>query len=256
MAKRTDEHKSEVIERGNIYFFYRPKVQHETAEGLEDVQRFYMMLSPMGKKVYRLMDVGRKQLPDPEQHERNWGFVTKVGHKPEEVEDALDPEKYQTKTRGERILPAARPAGEGVYAIVLHDNHTHLAYALELPKHPSEAQHDLRIEEEGSYIMTIKNPEKPSPPGAGLRRNQKVDLPKRLQEKFEGRRFINVDPAELLDYEGTEFILVGASEKPSEELNIELNPENETEASAEIFKDLHLEKELHPTEPLFKGKWK
>ncbi len=34
----------------------------------------------------------------------------------------------QTHTRGEREPSPARPAGVGVYAIVDHGDHTHLAY--------------------------------------------------------------------------------------------------------------------------------
>lgn len=39
------------------------------------------------------------------------------------------------------------------------------------------------------------------------------------------------------------------------ELGIELKPEDETESSADVFKDLKLERERHPVKPLFKGKW-
>jgi hypothetical protein len=34
---------SDVLGRGNIYFVYRPRVEHLRAEGLEDVQRFFVM---------------------------------------------------------------------------------------------------------------------------------------------------------------------------------------------------------------------
>ncbi|KAH9950999.1 hypothetical protein B0H21DRAFT_413389 [Amylocystis lapponica] len=34
------------IERGHIYFFYRPRVELEEAHALDDVQRFYMLLVP------------------------------------------------------------------------------------------------------------------------------------------------------------------------------------------------------------------
>ncbi|KAJ2961289.1 hypothetical protein NUW54_g14389 [Trametes sanguinea] len=34
------------IERGHIYFFYRPKVELEEAHSLDDIQRFYMLLVP------------------------------------------------------------------------------------------------------------------------------------------------------------------------------------------------------------------
>jgi hypothetical protein len=35
---------ADVLERGNI-FAYRPKVEHTSAEGLEDIQRFFVILS-------------------------------------------------------------------------------------------------------------------------------------------------------------------------------------------------------------------
>src|SRR6266853_6356315 len=46
----------------------------------------------------------------------------------EKVEDALDRQQYETKTRGERVRPEARRAGEGVYVLARHGDHTHLAY--------------------------------------------------------------------------------------------------------------------------------
>ena len=37
---------SELIEHGDIFFFYRPKVDTEEVKDIEDVQRFYMVISP------------------------------------------------------------------------------------------------------------------------------------------------------------------------------------------------------------------
>ena len=94
--------------------------------------RLYMILSPRPKRSYRLIIIGEKHLPAVSGggDRKSWGFVEKVASRPEEVEDELDPEVYDTKTPGERQLPPARPAGEGIYAIVRHSGHTHLAYAL------------------------------------------------------------------------------------------------------------------------------
>ncbi|MBI2413350.1 MAG: hypothetical protein HYV24_09085 [Deltaproteobacteria bacterium] len=248
---RDDEKRTEVLEKGDIYFAYRPKAGTGAVEGLEDVQRLYMILSPRYKDLYRLITIGRKELPDTETHERNWGLVKRVGRNPDDVEDELDDEVYSTKTMGLRRLPAARPAGEGVYEIVKHDDHTHLAYKLELPKRPGMVHDEFDIEEEGSYIITVKNPENPAQAGGGLDEEQKAEFPQRLKKRFEGRSFVNAVPTELLDYEGAELVLAGARE----ESDIELKPEAETEASAEIFRDLKLEREKHPVKPLFEGEW-
>jgi hypothetical protein len=250
------QEKSDVLERGNIYFIYRPRVEQEEPKGVKDIERFYIVLSPEGKKVYRMIVVGQKVMPDIHAGgERNWGFVDMVTKNPNDIEKALQESHYQTKTRGERELPAARPAGEGVYAIVRHEGHTHLAYSLELPKSPDKVQRDLRIEEDGSYVITIKNPEKGSPARAGLRGEQKAEFPKKLMEVFRDRRFADCDPPDFLDYEGAELILVGAREDPRKELGIPLKKEQETEKSADIFSDLKLKRSEHPVAPLFKGKW-
>src|SRR5690606_27537612 len=120
---------------------------------------------------------------------------------PRKIEKEFEGSSYRTKTRGERHEPPARPAGEGVYSLARHGDHTHLIYALELPKEPGEPQRQLRIEEEGSYIISVKNPEAPSPPRAGLSEDQKTDFPQKLQELFDGRKFLPVDPPDFLDHE-------------------------------------------------------
>ena len=167
----------------------------------------------------------------------------------------MDPEVYETKTRGERRLPPARPAGEGIYAIARHSGHTHLAYVLELPEEPGDAQRALNIIKEGSYILAVKNPDAPSPPGVGLDESRRARFPQELQERFQERRFLPVDPSAFLDYEGAEILLVGARQDVFAELGLELNPEHETETTAEIFNDLKMERSLHPLTPLFEGKW-
>jgi hypothetical protein len=135
---------AEILERGDIYFLHRPRVQEHTVEGLEDVQRSYVVLSPHHERRYRLILLGQKHMPAiRDGGEKVWGFVDRVGTEAKHVEDALERETYVTETRGERVQPAARPAGEGVYAIVRHDDHTHLAYALELPAAPGEVQRAL-----------------------------------------------------------------------------------------------------------------
>lgn len=253
---RAASHGTKVLERGDIYFMMRPKVGRDEIKGIEDIQRFYIILSPRKrKKVYRLITIGQKQMPGAHDGGKGWGFVSKIGHRAEEVEDELDKETYQTKTRGRRTREAAQPAGEGVYAIVRHEDHTHLAYTLELPHKPKEVQKELNIAEEGSYIITVKNPEKPSPPRAGLRGEQKAEFPERLKKAFEGRRFAVTDPPDFLDFEGAEVVLAGAEERPARSLGLRLDAERETEASAEIFRDLKLERGKHQLKPLIKGEW-
>jgi hypothetical protein len=247
----------DVMERGHIYFFYRPRVETHDPESLEEIQRFYMVLHPRGQKKYRFIVIGRKKMPEPSQsgREKYWGFVDRVVSDPKEFDrERLEEQHYETATRGHRTQPAARPAGEGVYAIVDHDSHVHLAYVLELPKKPGPVQETLNIEEEASYIISVKNPEASAPLGVGLTPSEQVQYPKPLEEEFEGKRFMPPKP-ELLDYEKAEIILISAAEDVKEELGIDLNVEHESARSAAIFKDLRLEKGAHPLEPLFEGEW-
>src|SRR5690606_10254927 len=134
-----------------------------------DVQRFYLIMSTHDRDRYRLIVVGRKRLPDPGVHgrARQWGFVETVARDPAGIRRVLEEDTYDTKTRGTRTRPAARPAGEGVYRLVRHKNHTHLVYALELPEELGAVQKALGIEPEASYVVTVKNPDAGSPPGAG-----------------------------------------------------------------------------------------
>ncbi|UUP16774.1 hypothetical protein [Nitratireductor thuwali] len=254
MADSDSDTKTEILEQGDIFFFYRPRVEEENPQGLEDVQRFGMVLRPHGGDKVRLMVVGRKRLPDPDEHERHWGFVETVAKSAKDIEKDLREGTYETKTRGQRSTPAARPAGEGVYVISLEDGQMHLSYELELPKHVREVQKSLRIAQKASYALSVKNPEKGSPPNAGLREEDEADYPKKLQEEFRGRRFDRED-VELLDYEGAQFLLVGARTNPEQAYGIDLDAESADYEHADTVRKLHMVKSRHPLRPLFEGRW-
>ena len=105
----------------------------------------------------RLILIGKKQLPDLHLRGRPfWGLIEQVGTKIENVSDNLNEEHYDTKTKGERTVEGARPCAEGIYAIIEHKGHTHLAYILELPKEIGPVQKAFRIEKEGSFIVSVK----------------------------------------------------------------------------------------------------
>lgn len=70
--------KSPIMEKGIIYFFFRPKVAVDHAESIDDVQRSYIVLRPLplGAKLndgkvgdsdreshHRLIAVPKKRLP-------------------------------------------------------------------------------------------------------------------------------------------------------------------------------------------------
>ncbi|MBS1303306.1 hypothetical protein [Loktanella sp. SALINAS62] len=249
-----EEKETDVLEEGDIFFFYRPKINLDDPDALDDIQRFYFAMRPKGGKDIRLCIAGRKHLPDVKSHERVWGFVDMVTKEDREIERGLREERYQTKTRDEQREPAARPVGEGVYAITLEDGQMHLSYALELPEDPGQVQRTFNIAQEASFALSVKNPEKGQPKGAGLSEDQEADYPNRLQDVFRDRRFARED-VRLLNYEGAEFILVGARQDPKKAYGAPISPKDEDYGSSDTVRKLRMVKSRHPVKPLFEGEW-
>jgi hypothetical protein len=251
--------RSEIIEQGDIFFFYRPKVGTEEVKGLKDVQRFYIIVLPEDNNKYRLFLIGQKQLPEivegkSTSEEKNWALNILTTSNPDDIHKELMPSEYTTETRGKRRLAAAAPVGEGKYTIVKHGNHTELAYILELPEIPGPTQREFEIRKEASYIISVKNPDVKVPGFAASEKNP--EYPKALKEKFGDKRWINVDEPDLLNYVNTQLLLIGARKKEvEEELGIDIDEEKETERSADLFKELELRKEQVPLKPLLKGKF-
>jgi len=250
-GRAPDDH---IVEEGDIFFLFRPKVNEDKPSGVEDIQNFEMVLRPRGGDNLRVMVIGKKRLPDISDHDRDWGFVESIKPSGKRLEKDTREETRDTKTCGQQEEPAARPAGEGVYAVSLEDGQMHLSFALELPETPGAVQKALRIPPEASYALSVKNPEKGQPVNAGLSSEAKADYPKHLQEKFDDRRFAT-ETLELLDYAGAEFVLVGARMDPEDEYSIDLDTGSEDYESADTIRYLRMVKSRHPVEPLFEGEW-
>lgn len=77
---------------------------------------------------------------------------------------------------------AARPVGEGKYAIIEHQNHTELAFILEMPQEIGEAQKELGIQKEASYIITVINPYKPVSEGYSTAEAERPKYPEDIQK--------------------------------------------------------------------------
>lgn len=106
------------LEQGDIYFFYKPKKGVREAKDISDISRFYIVTDPYADKPPRYIVIGRKRLPAIyDGGETLWGFIEKIGGRGYKVKNNLADLK--------RIRGAARPAGEGIYALVNHGEHTH-----------------------------------------------------------------------------------------------------------------------------------
>ena len=186
----------EVLERGDVGFFYRPTVQPADAiEVTPGIQAFFMILSPSHGHFHRRVRIGRKRLP-VRHGERLWSRVERVGSMQRVLADQLESETYTTKTRGARFQPGAVPVAQGCYAFVRHEDHTHFVYRVE----HTEPVAELELPAAMSMIVLF---ERAQPANAVWTTG---GLPTQL------------------DFEGEELVLVGAHDEPELELGIEVLP--------------------------------
>jgi hypothetical protein len=202
-----------VLERGRARFFVRPRVMLPTARSLVEVQRFFVLLAPDGKPIVRRIAIGRKRMPDPAKHDKEWAYVDRVGESFGDLLRDVAGGAYETKTAGWRTQAGPSEIARGTYEIRRHDDHVHLDWTLEDPP----LLDDLFLAERGSMIAAVFNPE------AKWRRDPDVDGPREpsiypddVQEKFADKRFAPLDPA-FLDFEGCEICFIGHEAGMNEE---------------------------------------
>lgn len=269
-----DGGESSILEQGDIYFFYRPKKDSTLVKDKSDVRRFFMVTAAdhnddeenkiktnqnkkdIGqRRFYRLFVIGKKSLPEIRKSEaraseRYWARVGGLF----ENEVDLTKELFADEFRKGDI---ARPVGLGKYFIVKHQNHAELAYILEIPDEPKEAQKELGIEKEASYIISVINPKRPVPPGFPSAEEHPRYPDKILNEFDEEDQFISLSKdTRLIDYLNAQIILIGAREGHDtlkKDLGIDVD-ERKLEKDSDIFNKLKLKKAKIPIKPLFEGK--
>jgi hypothetical protein len=216
---------TERLEQGSITFLYRPRVEEQDPEELEDVQRLLLLLSPAGSAFERLIAVGRKRLPRSARRDRFWGFVDLV-LTPYDMHAALGAQVYGTKTRGLRHLPAARPFAEGTYEVETHGPHSHFRWHVEHFDRDDPVAAEIPLEHDADYILTIANPDPAlwgliEPPDLQSALFDDLELhvtvptpfPPSLQQRFANRKYAQLDTTEWLDHPGAELVFVGAGEQ-------------------------------------------
>jgi hypothetical protein len=248
---------STILEQGDIFFFYRPKVRSENVESIEDIRRFFVVLAPESKNLYRLLVIGKKSLPEireseARRSERYWARVGGIFDDPTQLTNELLSKEF-------REGDMARPVGEGKYAIVDHNNHTELAFVLELPKELGEAQKELGIEKEASYIITVINPKIPKREESLPSTEHAPKYPESVLNDFSNdENFVPLSRnLKFIDYQNAQIILIGAREGKdtlTQELGITVENESENDHSADIFTRLRIRKDQVPVKPLMQGK--
>jgi hypothetical protein len=129
-----------------------------------------------------------------------------------------------------------------------------------MPKEPGEAQKELGIEKEASYVISVINPKKTRSPAEGYPSTEEPPkYPEEVLKKFnETENFISITKdTKLLDYKNSQIILIGAREGKDvieNEIGIEIEEDDHTQQqSADIFSKLKLRKDQIPIRPLIEG---
>ena len=253
-ANNNNNNEAQILEQGDIYFFYRPKKGAEEVKGIEDVRRFFMVTASEESQLYRLFVIGKKSLPEIREtearaSERYWARVGGIFRNANELTKELSSDEFR---RGD----AARPVGEGKYAIVRHQNHTELAYVLEMPNEPGDAQRELGIEKEASYVISVINPKIPKSSNLPTTEEPPKYPQEVLNEFNENDNFVSLSKdTKFIDYQNAQIILVGAREGRDvikNEIGIEIK--EEPSSAADIFDKLKLRREQVPIKPLTEGK--
>ena len=216
-SKREQTMPSDILEKGIIYFFFRGRVGVDEPGSVNDVARSHIILRPLpnGAKLEqgpigdsgdnRMLALPKKVLPVSPK-DRFLTFVEKANASMDDIKEQLSASDYATKTSGVRHTPAATPVGEGVYAITKTGRETHLAYIITIPNNLEDVQKDIGLRQRGSYITSAKNPQSSGPANAQL--PQSAKYPPEILKEFGGRGWMPLQP-KLLDYENTQFLLIG-----------------------------------------------
>ncbi|KAF2005913.1 tetrapyrrole biosynthesis, uroporphyrinogen III synthase [Amniculicola lignicola CBS 123094] len=226
-SQREKKIASTILEKGIIYFLTRNRVGIDDAESVNDLQRTFFVLRPLpvGTKLgdgalpdlenSRLLALPKKTFPKSHS-DRFMAFVEKGNTSIKDLKESfLQGSEYETKPQGSRHVDHPTPVGEGVYVLTrTEDRTTHLAYSLTIPSKLGEMQEDLGIKEQGSFIISIKNPERAGP--ASTRLPQKPDFPKEVIKEFRGLAWSEVKP-HYLDYANAQILLIGENTETSVE---------------------------------------
>ncbi|EIW66815.1 hypothetical protein M231_01418 [Tremella mesenterica] len=240
-----EQPKHGTLEAGHIYFMYRPKVDAEEVESIDDVSKFHILLIPTSAPhdhahFHRIISVGKKKMPDPgAKHQVIWGSMVGVGNDKSALKDAFGAYDYDTKTRGTRHQPAARPAARGHYILhspqdTLADSPEHnrqrdykvlLAYEITTPAAEAfgEVQKELGLALKDAVALQVKDPNADAgsnPRAASLPKEKRASYSTELQELFKNRRFIPANPPAFLSYTGTELLIISSPHELEESLGV------------------------------------
>lgn len=252
-SQREKKVPSNILEKGVIYFFTRNRVSVDEAESVGDLQRTFFVLRPLptGAKLgdgavqdtqnNRLFALPKKVFPKSH-NDRFMAFVEKANTTIQELKDNFfQGSEYSTQTQGTRKNDPVTPVAEGVYLITrTEDATTHLVYSTTIPSEIGEVQEDLGIKDQGSFVISVKNPERSGPASASL--PQKPDFSQEIIEEFRGLAWSEVKP-KYLDHEYCQILLIGENTDKAVEPT-KKNERHNKETPKEEIEQLEHEDEL------------
>jgi hypothetical protein len=107
-------------------------------------------------------------------------------------------------------------------------------------------------------VWQVKNPKQPTPASARAGNKRQALLPAHLLGEMGSRRFVPLDPPDLLNYEGVEFILISArDELLDSEVDAELETSDSLSEEVPDLMELVVSSKDHKKliRPLFEGIW-
>jgi hypothetical protein len=240
-----------VTELGHIHFFYRPKVDLDV-KGIEDVHSLYILLTPMSGK-HRLITLPKKILPGMHKRKKHYAFVGRVSENIDDIIAELAEQTY-TKTTGGHRKARSCVLATGVYGIFFHDGHTHLGYVIEYPTNITDLHKQFNLEQEGSYVISVKNPTAES---KNFVKKKRPNFPSQMMGHFSNKEWVPLQPY-FLEFPGTELMLVESKSSATSgnirELEDFSDEETMCAAPADIFQKIKTDKYELPTDPV-RGKW-
>lgn len=182
MYKKEETGAFNILEKGNIYFFYRHRVSGVATHGIHDIARSFVVLRPASPETasdvknnslgfgatFRLLVFPKKVLP---KHGgvKEMGFVEKAQITLKELQEAfITGFDYKTHTHGARTVPDAKLYAKGVYTITSTQHGSYLAYIITEPKKLGTVQEEFGLHERGSWLVQSKNPKVSNPPSVSL----------------------------------------------------------------------------------------
>lgn len=114
----------EILEEGAVSFLAVPHGPGVSSRLHGDVERFFLVLAPSGRRPLRRLSVRRRRLPDQARGQRFFAHVDRIAARPGGLTEDVRGRTRPRPRAGARVLAVGR------YALARHGNHVHLAYGL------------------------------------------------------------------------------------------------------------------------------